>query len=318
MISILMPVKNRADYIEHTLRSISEQVGVEYQLLVYDNGSTDGTREILSHWIPSIIPGVVITDNPLPYALSLSKLVSLAEYEYIARIDSDDVMMPDRLRLQYEYMTDNPDVGLLGSLMYSMDARGVILGKYADLPIDHASLMLRFLRLQNPIPHPSVMMRKTVVLAAGNYRDVHAIDDMDLWLRMLRLTKASLLPQELTVYRFHQTSVTALSDPADIRGKVIDLVSSYSELYGLEMLPLRNILMGRSFLSMVMIAKVFRTLYSCTKMTSSQEKDAYESLRGLIGQRDYVTKTFLLLKCPSVLLQKVLVVLPSKDIAGPV
>jgi glycosyltransferase involved in cell wall biosynthesis len=258
-----MPVKNSVKYIQETLESIAEQQGVSYELLAYDNGSTDGTLEILNEWIPQRIPGRVISDCPTSYPESLAKLVLLANTEYIARIDSDDVMVSNRLIRQVEFLNVNPEIGLLGTGMLTMDSGSNITGVYGwnPVPTEHSSILLSMLAFQPPIAHPSVMMRRDLVLRAGNYRDIYAVEDFDLWLRIAQVSKLAILSENLTIYRQHSASVTAgvVADKTlESRGRSVLIDNAGA--FGLASEELSNLLSHRHFMKIFDFNKLRNTL----------------------------------------------------------
>src|SRR5438270_212199 len=99
----LMPVKNGMPHLPATLQSIEAQTYQNWEVLVWDNGSTDGTLEELQRWIPSRLPGRIVSAEPLSLGTSLARLVEAAETELCARIDADDVNYRERLEKQEEF-----------------------------------------------------------------------------------------------------------------------------------------------------------------------------------------------------------------------
>src|SRR5438552_5677499 len=100
----LMPVKNGMPYLSETLASIEAQTYRDWEILVWDNGSTDGTLDELRRWIPSRLPGRIIDNRPLSLGNSLAALVEAAGTELCARIDADDVNYPERLERQVAFL----------------------------------------------------------------------------------------------------------------------------------------------------------------------------------------------------------------------
>src|SRR3954470_6092499 len=106
----LLPVKNGMPYLPETLASIEAQTYRNWEIIAWDNDSTDGTLELLQAWIPERLPGKIVTGNPLPLGRTLSELVQLAETEYCARIDADDVNYPNRLAVQVAFLNAHPEI----------------------------------------------------------------------------------------------------------------------------------------------------------------------------------------------------------------
>lgn len=209
----LLPVRNGMPYLPLTLESITRQTYKHHKIIAWDNGSTDGTLEELKRWIPSRIPGQIVSDRPMPLGRSLAALVEMADTELCARIDADDINFRTRLESQVSFLLANPQVGILGSQIELIDERGCAKRESGwQYPTNDAEL--RWLtRWHAQFCHPSVMFRKTVVLRAGNYHDAQPFEDLDLAMRLAAITEFANLPEKLLKYRRSQMSSTgATSD----------------------------------------------------------------------------------------------------------
>src|SRR6185437_3718216 len=91
----LLPVRNAMPYLTATLQSIADQTYRNQKIIAWDNGSNDGTAEELHRWIPAMIPGLVISDQPMRLGPSLARMVEMADTELCARMDGDDLNVPD-------------------------------------------------------------------------------------------------------------------------------------------------------------------------------------------------------------------------------
>jgi glycosyltransferase involved in cell wall biosynthesis len=202
----LLSVKNSLPFLRETLESIRRQSYKNHKLLVWDDCSTDGTLEELQRWIPHRIPGKIFSGRSLRLGPSLAFLVEQADTtELCARIDGDDVNLPHRLERQVAFMQANPAIGVLGSLTEHIDENGAKAPAWG-YPILDADIRWRS-RWQPSLCHPTVMFRRSAVLAAGNYRDFQ-VEDFDLWMRMSLLTEFHNLPEPLVQYRRYSTSLT--------------------------------------------------------------------------------------------------------------
>lgn len=202
----LIPVKNGMPYLPETLESILQETYPNRSVLVWDNGSTDGTLEELERWIPSRIPGKIVRDRPLGLGACLAAMVEMADSEFLARIDADDLTYPDRLEKQVRFMLENPKVGVVGSQAFLMDDEGRYTREVTyqnDDPSIHWGAIWR-----PDLWHPSVLFRKSVVLAAGNYRDCRPYEDHELWRRMSMICELRNLPENLVKRREHAASIT--------------------------------------------------------------------------------------------------------------
>ncbi len=206
-ITWLMPVKNGMPYLPETLASIEAQTYRDWEVLVWDNGSTDGTLEELRKWIPSRLPGRIIHDQPLSLGNSLARLVETAGTELCARIDADDVNYPERLELQVAFLREHTEVALVGGDVELIDENGRFVpgawtSKYRD-----AEIRWR-LRWKNSLNHTTILFRRSAVLAAGNYTDCMPCEDHDLWLRIALIAEVANMPRVLAKYRLLSSSVT--------------------------------------------------------------------------------------------------------------
>lgn len=202
----IMPLKNGMPYLPLTLESIANQTYKNHSLLVWDNGSTDGTVEELRRWIPSRIPGIIVTNRVMSVGRSLAALVEAAGTELCARIDADDINAPVRLEEQVAHVLAHPQVVALGSQVTIIDSKGNPTGERWECPTDDAEARWRA-RWQAPLTHPATLFRRSAVLRAGNYADI-AGEDSELWIRLSRLGEIYSLPDVLLHYRRHPRSIT--------------------------------------------------------------------------------------------------------------
>jgi len=198
-------------YLPETLASIEAQTCKDYQVLAWDNGSTDGSTEELNAWIPSRLPGQVIDDRPEGLGASLAKMVLAVETEFCARIDADDVNLPTRLEAQLAVLRSNPEIAVIGSQVIRIDETGHEYEQYFSLPLKHDDIVHRMLHAWI-MWHPTVLFRRKAILAAGNYRNWDpCIEDYDLWMRVAVKHKLANLDECLVKYRVRATSATTLA-----------------------------------------------------------------------------------------------------------
>ncbi len=204
-ISVLLPVWNGEKYLRAAVESILAQTFADFELLAVDDGSADGTLDILESYSDSRIRIFRLNHGGIVTALNTG--VAAARAEWIARQDADDVSHPTRFAVQMEAAAARPeavlcytDVSLLGR-----DAAGI---KPARFPRTKAMLAVR-LCWQNPIVHSAVLFRKDAFLRAGGYiADERHAEDFALWGRMLELGEFLPLPARLLALRVHPESVS--------------------------------------------------------------------------------------------------------------
>jgi hypothetical protein len=164
--------------------------------------------EELRRWIPQWIPGIVVAGAPMRLGPSLAAMVHMADTELCARMDGDDINIPDRLMRQVTFMQEHKSVGVLGGQLDLIDEEGrKIPSEDWSYATDDASVRW-LLRWRNQLAHNAVMFRRSIVLAAGNYRDNQPFEDLDLWQRASYLTEMCNLPEVLVHYRRMTSSST--------------------------------------------------------------------------------------------------------------
>lgn len=205
-VSVLIPVLNGERFLQSALDSVILQSKVT-EIVVVDNGSSDKTLHILDSY-KRLDSRIKVYECPLrgiSNALNLG--LSVANGNFIARLDADDVMTPHRIELQMNLFRDNPEIVLLASQIGYIDEGGMGLG-ISKYPNGRLSLMKHFV-LRNPIAHPSVIFKKEAALLAGGYNPAYeGAEDLDLWIRISSLGDIFVSSEILTLYRKHQEQVS--------------------------------------------------------------------------------------------------------------
>ena len=212
-ITVLMPLFNGERFVREAIESILNQTFTDFEFLIIDDGSTDGSVEIFASYDDPRIRLITNGEN-LGVTASLNRGVDLARGEYLARMDCDDVSLPTRLAEQVSFLDGNPDCAMVAAKVTMTDEDGNDCGAWLDdwKTVTHEALC-RFLPRANCIAHPGIMIRKAI-LSRYRYNELqHVAQDYDLWLRMcadgLVISK---LEKPLLRYRIHSASVTALSN----------------------------------------------------------------------------------------------------------
>jgi glycosyltransferase involved in cell wall biosynthesis len=215
LVSVLLPVHNAERYLALAIESVLGQSYGDLELLVLDDGSTDGSREIIERYAADDARIRVTCGAHRGVAATLNEGLRQARGELVARMDADDVAMPERLARQVEWLRADPACVVLGTSFVAIDQDGREGRTHHcfvnDVTIRHA------LPLHPCIPHPTAMFRRSVVVAAGGYRgDYAATEDYDLWRRLAHVGRLHNLPETLLRYRetATQTSTTRASTQA--------------------------------------------------------------------------------------------------------
>ena len=206
-ISIVMSVFNGQAFLSEAIESILGQTFRDFEFVVIDDGSTDKTSEIISAYASRDARMRIVCHKNKGRAESLNIGIGLAKGKYIARMDADDVATPHRLQDQDDFMQHHPEVGLLGGAVELINTRGQVF-KTVRPPLQDSEIRSAMLHC-NPIFHPSVIMRKEVVLAAGGYRKALLdADDYDLFLRIGEQSRFANLGKTVLQYRIHANQVS--------------------------------------------------------------------------------------------------------------
>ncbi len=203
LISVVMPVHNALPYLDEGIQSILGQTFRDFEFVILDDASTDGSFDALSEWAKKDSRiRLHRSEQNLGLSGSSNLVVRLARAPLIARMDADDVSRPERLMRQWEVMKTLSDVALVGTLCDGIDAAGRRVR-----PRDRWRLIRR--SEFPPFPHGSVMFRRAVFDEIGGYNEEYAsAEDQELFLRIARSKRVVVLPDVLYHYRYHQANST--------------------------------------------------------------------------------------------------------------
>jgi glycosyltransferase involved in cell wall biosynthesis len=214
MVSVLMPAYNAERYIAQAIESVLRQTFRDFELIVIDDGSSDRTQAIAEEYAATDSRVRVISHANIGMGESLNRAMAQARFEWIARLDADDLMLPHRLERQLAFVLDNPDVAVAASFVrfIAEDGRTLGTGRY---PYTSRSIVQQYLRdnLVISLSHPSVLIRRSVAQEVGGYRAQYwPCDDLDLWCRIAERGGTILVqPEILTEYRRHADSACSTS-----------------------------------------------------------------------------------------------------------
>jgi glycosyltransferase involved in cell wall biosynthesis len=212
LISVVMPVYNAERYVAQAVESILAQTLADFELLVFDDGSTDRSLEILLAHAERDNRMTVLRRPHRGYVALLNEGIQISRGNYIARMDADDVSLPDRFESQARYMEEDRDCVVLGSNVLVINSCDEPLGvlHQETNPKTIQSLLLN--GVNGVIIHPASLMRRETVVTVGGYREqFESIEDLDLWLRLAEKGQLTNLPQILFKYRLNPLGVTAIN-----------------------------------------------------------------------------------------------------------
>ena len=214
-LTVLLPVFNGGPYLRPAIESVLGQTRPDFELLVVDDGSTDGSLEVArSYRDPRV--RVVANGRNLGLTASLNLGLREARSPLIARQDADDLSAPDRLARQADMMARRPELVLVGTQADVIDARGRHSGSLAR-SCEHDSIRWELL-FDNAFVHSSVMFRRQVVLdEAGGYDEgFRYCQDFALWSRLVRTHQVANVDRVLVRCRAHGGSMTTTGGDANL------------------------------------------------------------------------------------------------------
>ncbi|MCS6981063.1 MAG: glycosyltransferase family 2 protein [Flavobacteriales bacterium] len=204
LVSVLMPAFNAGPYISEAIQSILNQSCPDFELLVLDDGSQDNTQEIVLSYSDKRIRYLPNGKN-LKLVATLNKGLDLAQGQFIARMDADDISLPQRFEKQIQFLHENPDVGCVGT-----GFRTLGLPQDYDVLYDHRPGMVQAqLLFDCKIAHATVMMRRSILdiyPIRYNPRYIH-VEDFDFFHRLSLITRLCSIPEVLYLRRHHDSQV---------------------------------------------------------------------------------------------------------------
>ena len=208
-ISVIMSVYNGETYLAEAIESVINQTFKNWELIVINDCSTDSTSEILAGFA-SKDERIKVHTNEVNLKLpsSLNKAISLSIGKYIARMDADDICLPDRLEKQYKFMEENREIDM-SSCRFMTVKNGVYMSGGAGGRCDNQALRTMLL-VANPILHPGVIAKAEVMKKLGYDTTLTCTEDLELWTRMaMENFKMRILPECLLIYRLHDKQITS-------------------------------------------------------------------------------------------------------------
>jgi hypothetical protein len=207
-VSVVMAVHNGERFVREAVGSVLGQTLSDLELVVVDDGSEDSTPEILREFAKGDPRVVVHSQGNQGLARSLNVGFTLARAPLVARLDADDVAVPDRLERQYAFMAVTPAIGVVGGAVDYVNEEGRVFAEGVGYPLTDAEIRHALLST-TPFVHSAVMARKGAVQHVGGYRaQFLEAEDLDLWLRVADQHAMGNVPETVARYRVHPGQAT--------------------------------------------------------------------------------------------------------------
>lgn len=200
-ITVGIPFYNAADTILHAIRSVFAQTLTDWQLFLVDDGSTDGSVA-LARTVTDPRVEVLSDGQHLGLPARLNQITELASAPYIARMDADDLMHPDRLETQWRFLEQHPRLDVVSTGMYSIDAGGRVIGRRGQNRSEFSCDDL--LRRRAGIAHATIMVRTSWARRNSYDETVLRVEDLDLWVRASKGNDLRAESLELPLYFYRE------------------------------------------------------------------------------------------------------------------
>jgi len=206
-VSVIIPTYNRSTLITETIDSVLAQTYLDFELIIVDDGSTDNTLEVLSMYGERI---KIIQQDNQGQGSARNTGINSSRGELIAFLDSDDLWKPNKLEIQYELIKKKPDLAWVYSDAEAFDGMtGETLYSFGEKQILWEGDILEKILIQDFIPSPTPLIKKSVFEHVGYFNNYEASQDWDMWIRIAEKYPIGLIPEPLARYRKHSGNITA-------------------------------------------------------------------------------------------------------------
>lgn len=234
-VSVLMTVYNREKYLSEAVESILNQTFTDFEFVIVDDGSTDRSLAILKKFA-KLDKRIILLQNETNQGIvkSVTTGIHNCHGQFIARMDSDDVSLPTRLKKEYEYLTAHPKISAVGTGFEFMDQEGIKTGGYVIRPVD--PIQTRYEMYYHCMLHNPTTMSRSDFYKLFNERNLERTNvanaDYAFWMRKNSTCLYSNIPEKLFLYRLHpgrisSTHMTPQRDTAVTASKL-----AFEELLG--------------------------------------------------------------------------------------
>jgi GT2 family glycosyltransferase len=225
-VTVIIPTFNRARYLTEAVQSVLDQTFPDYELIIVDDGSTDGTSTVLAGFGDPRLRVLRQKNRGISAAMNVG--LRAARGEYIARLDSDDAWLPDLLEREAAVLDSHPNIGVVYSRAQAMSANGIPREYYLGLPLRYPHDTLLSLLWGDCTCNITTLARRSCFAAAGPYDETFRMhEDWDMWLRVARSYHFMFLNSTLGRFREHDNRITSPSSPTFVehlesRARVLD------------------------------------------------------------------------------------------------
>ena len=215
-VSVVMSACNERLYVEEAVQSILRQSFGDFEFIIINDGSTDGTGKVLERLAESDDRIRLVHQENQGISLARNRGLSMASGQYVAVMDGDDISDPRRFERQVQFLRSHSKIGGVGTRIEFVDAEGETMGEWA-VPTDPDAIAWELL-FNSALGHPAVMLRRALLEKIGGYAEwIPSAEDYELWTRLIQVSQLANLPDTLHKLRRHEGSITVSKREGQIR-----------------------------------------------------------------------------------------------------
>ncbi|MBP5406292.1 glycosyltransferase [bacterium] len=201
LISVVMPVYNREQYLKESIESILNQTFTDFEFIIVDDQSTDSSWQIIQEYADKDSRIAAVKNNEIKGCWAARNFGwDLAQGKYMAIMDSDDIALPERLQKEFDFMEQHPEIDICGSWMEKF---GADCGKTTSYPLSHDEIRDTMF-FEDSIPQPTIFMKLASFEKFHLKYTNNVAEDYDLWCRAIDNLKFANIPEVLMLYRVHE------------------------------------------------------------------------------------------------------------------
>lgn len=231
-LSVVMPMHNAARFVEAAIASVLQQSMGDFTFFIVDDGSSDASGDIAARLAQQDARIHLIRQENQGIVASLNRMLALVDTPFVARMDADDICLPERFERQLACMSGEPDLGALGTQFHEIDELGTIRPSPFRSPVGREAVRAQ-LTIKQPLANPTTMFRTDALRAAGLYRQAFRYcEDYDLFLRLSQIADLDNLPDFLFHYRRSPGQMSVRNISRQTRQAVFARLAHFERLAG--------------------------------------------------------------------------------------
>lgn len=231
-VTVLMSVYNGEKYLREAIESILNQTFTDFEFIIINDGSTDSSRSIIQSYNDSRIR-LIDNERNIGLTSSLNNGIDLANGEYIARMDADDISLPERFEKQIEYMDANPDIAVCGGWAYVIDKENKLL--YEAKMETSKDLLFANLFLGNQLVHASAIIRASILKINKYSTKFKSAQDYNLWFRLLNSGYViTNIPFFVINYRDHSCNISNIVESEQEKYAVLAVKTGFQDILNID------------------------------------------------------------------------------------